>query len=350
MSTAFRAYLQKVGSGAHTSKNLSRSESDLATQLMLRQEATPAQIGAYMIAHRIKRATVGEMAGILDAFDHLGPQVTVRDHNRPVTVFSVPYDGRSRTAPILPLTALLLAAEQMPVLMHGGTRMPTKYGVPLVELWQGLGVDWTQLSLEQVQNILAQTGLGFVYLPKHFPLAHQLVAYREQIGKRPPLATAELLWCPYGGKHHQFSGFVHPPTEMLLQNVFALRGNVYPYTTIKGLEGSCDLPCDRTAIIGIYDPEHNPSFHHLFLSARDYGLGGAEVPFESTKSLLSQMHQVLQGQDSPLLSAVLWNGGFYLWHLKVCPDLGTGIERARTLLQSGQVEATLNELRQAIAP
>ncbi|MGB7414173.1 MAG: anthranilate phosphoribosyltransferase family protein [Thermosynechococcaceae cyanobacterium] len=350
MSQAFTAYLQKIGSGAHTSKDLSRSESDIATQLILRQEATPAQIGAYMIAHRIKRATVEEMAGILDAFDALGPQVPAIGPDQSVAVFSVPYDGRSRTAPILPLTALLLATANIPVLMHGGSRMPTKYGIPLIELWQGLGVDWTGLSLERMQQMLSETGLGFVYLPEHFPLAHQLVEYREQIGKRPPFATAELLWCPYSGKRHQFSGFVHPPTEKLLQKVFALRGNDYPHTTIKGLEGSCDLPCDRTAIVGNYAPNHDPPFEHLFLSARDYNLGGPEVPFESTEILLSQMQQVLQGEDSPLLPAVLWNGGFYLWHLKVCSDLASGIEKARSTLQSGDAIATLNKLRQAIGP
>jgi anthranilate phosphoribosyltransferase len=348
MSQEFRGYLQKIGSGAHTSKNLSREESAAATRLMLHQQATPAQIGAYLIAHRIKRATVEEMAGILDAFEQLGPQVPALDDHRPVSVFSVPYDGRSRTAPLLPLIALLLATENSPVLMHGGTCMPTKYGVPLVELWQGLGVDWTVLSLKQVHHVLSDAGLGMVYLPQHFPLAHGIVDYREQIGKRPTLATAELLWCPYAGHRHQFSGFVHPPTEKLLQDVFALRGNTSPYTTIKGLEGSCDLPCDRTNIIGVYHPQNNPPLERLFLSARDYDLGGAEVPFESTDLLLTQMHQVLKGKESPLLDAVLWTGGFYLWHLQICPDLASGIEKVRSLLQTGKAYSTLHHLQQTI--
>lgn len=349
MSQEFRDYLKKIGSGQHTSKNLSRQESAAATELMLQQQATPAQIGAYLIAHRIKRATVEEMAGILDTFDQLGPQIPAIDHPRPVSVFSIPYDGRSRTAPLLPLISLLLAAEKNPVLMHGGSCMPTKYGVPLVELWQGLGVDWTTLSLVQVHQVLSETGLGLVYLPHHFPLAHGLVDYREQIGKRPTLATAELLWCPYAGNRHQFSGFVHPPTEKLLQNVFALRGNVYPYTTIKGLEGSCDLPCDRTNIIGVYNPENTPALEHLFLSARDYGLGGAEVPLESTETLLTQMHQLLEGKESALLPAVLWTGGFYLWHLKICSDLPSAIEKVRSLLREGAARTILDTLRQTVA-
>lgn len=97
-----------------------------------------------------------------------------------------PYDGRSRTVPVTPITALILTAKNLAVIMHGGERMPTKYGIPASEIWQKLAVDVSSFSLPQAQAFLNQTGLGFIYLPQHFPLAHQLVPYREQIGKRPP--------------------------------------------------------------------------------------------------------------------------------------------------------------------
>ena len=340
MSLEFRELLKTIGSGTHTSKDLNRAEAAAAARMMLQQTATPAQIGAFMIAHRIKRPTGEELAGILDAYEQLGPTVPGIDAQRPVVVFSIPYDGRSRTAPVLPLTALILATAGCPVLMHGGDRMPTKHGVPLVEVWQALGVDWTRLSLEQVHHRFAETLLGFVYLPQHFPLAHQLVPYREQVGKRPPLATAELLWCPYAGHAHLVSGFVHPPTETLLQTTLALRG-VQHYTTVKGLEGSCDLPRDRTAIIGTRSAETGATLNRLLLSAREYGVGGPEVGYETTATLVTQIHQVLQGDTSALLPAVLWNGGFYLWHMGICADLKAGMAMVEELLKQGQVATTL---------
>ncbi|HEY9828657.1 MAG TPA: hypothetical protein V6D19_24815, partial [Stenomitos sp.] len=194
MSQAFRELLQKVGSGPHTSKSLTREEAAMAAAMMLQQEATPIQIGAFLIAHRMKRPTGTELAGMLDAYERLGPKVAAVSSPHPVVVLSVPYDGRSRTAPILILTALVLATCGCPVLMHGGDRMATKYGVPMVELWQALGIDWTHCSLETVQHTLAQFQLGFVYTPRHFSLLQPLVEARDQIGKRPPLATLELLW------------------------------------------------------------------------------------------------------------------------------------------------------------
>jgi anthranilate phosphoribosyltransferase len=180
MSPIFRALLKKVGSGTHTSESLTRAEAATALEMMLRQEATPVQIGAFLIAHRIKRPTGEELAGMLDAYETLGPQVAAIQSPYPVAVFSVPYDGRSRTAPLLPITALILAAAGHPVLMHGGDRMATKYGVPLLELWQALGVDWTDLSLGQVSQTLAQTNLGFLYTPKHFPALQPLTEARDQ--------------------------------------------------------------------------------------------------------------------------------------------------------------------------
>ncbi|HAG81062.1 MAG TPA: hypothetical protein DCL61_07785, partial [Cyanobacteria bacterium UBA12227] len=75
MSNAFRELLKKVGSGTHTGEDLSRQEAEMATRMMLLQEATPAQIGAFMIAHRIKRPTSEEIAGMLDAYDKLGPKL-----------------------------------------------------------------------------------------------------------------------------------------------------------------------------------------------------------------------------------------------------------------------------------
>src|SRR4028119_884278 len=98
--------------------------------MMLLQEATPAQIGAFLIAHRIKRPTGEELAGMLDAYEQLGPKLQSIDSS-PV-ILGVPYDGRSRTAPVNVLTALLLITSGQPVVMHGSDRMPTKYGVPQI--------------------------------------------------------------------------------------------------------------------------------------------------------------------------------------------------------------------------
>ena len=351
MSNAFRDLLRKVGSGTHTGENLTRTEAAAATRMMLLAEATPAQIGAFLIAHRIKRPTGSELAGMLDAYTELGPKLQPIAAS-PAIVLGIPYDGRDRTAPISHLTTLLLTAAGQHVIMHGSDRMPTKYGVSLVEIWQGLGVDFTKLSLAQTQKVFESTNLGFIYLPQHFPLAQTIFDYRDQIGKRPPFATMELIWCPYAGDAHIIAGFVHPPTEAMFQAALSLRG-VKNFTTVKGLEGSCDLPRERTNIIGLSapnTPDENgiAALERLLLVPRDYGFGSHNVPIESTEQLVANIQSVLQGQPSELMQSAIWNGGFYLWRSGICEDIKSGIAKAEAMFSNSIVLQKLEEISQVV--
>lgn len=147
MSNEFRGLLKKIGSGAHTHKNLTFDQAGLALEMMLKEIATPAQIGAFLIAHRIKRPTPEELGGMLNVYNQLGPQVATLNKSSPLIILGIPYDGRTRTAPISPITALLLSSMNLPVLMHGGTVMPTKYGLTLAQIWASLDVNAAQSRL-----------------------------------------------------------------------------------------------------------------------------------------------------------------------------------------------------------
>ena len=327
----FRELVKKIGSGPHTGKSLSRSEAALAMKKMLLAEATPAQIGAFLIAHRIRRPTGTEMAGMLDSWAEFGPSLQPVGDVAP-RVFGIPYDGRSRTAPLGLITGLMLAAMHVPVIFHGGDRMPTKYGLPLVDFWLHWGVNWGGLNLDKVQQVFATTNLAFIYTPRHFPLAQGLVQYRAEIGKRPPIATLELLWTPYAGASHLIFGYVHPPTEKTALAALEMRGTVLATTTVKGLEGSCDLPHDRTVIIGT-GSESN--LERILLHHQDYGVSNINPPLKD--NIFAAVDELLQGKTNELLESAVWNGGFYLWHCGVASDLKTGMAQAKELLISGRV-------------
>ena len=344
MSASFRELLKKVGSGPHTGKNLTRAEAATATELMLKQEATPAQIGAFLIAHRIKRPTSEELAGMLDAYDQFGGKIPplTEETAYPVTVFGVPYDARSRTAPVFPITLLLLATLGVPVILQGGDCMPTKYGLPYVDIWEGLGINYRSLTLEDNHKLLSETGIAFYYLPKHFPQAQKLVPYRDEIGKRPPFATLELIWSPYAGEANLISGFVHPPTEDRFREVFDLRP-MKKLITVKGLEGSCDLARNRTGIIGVSEQD-NP-FQRLNLHPEHYGFAGRDVLLESKEQLIQDLQAVIEGKPGELMSAAIWNGGAYLYLTGICADLSQGLAQAEELIKNGKIADKLRELQ-----
>ncbi|MEL6814544.1 MAG: anthranilate phosphoribosyltransferase family protein [Cyanobacteria bacterium J06598_3] len=344
----FRDLLKKVGSGTHTSKPLSREEAAIATHFMLTQAATPVQIGAFMIAHRIRRPTPTELAGMLDTYDALGPRIAKIECDYPVTVFCNPYDGRSRTAPINPLTALMLAAAGAPVLLPGSGRMPTKMGLPAAEVFAGLGVDWARLSLAALQTVFAKTGLGLVYQPVHFPLAEGLVEYRKQIGKRPTFATVEIMWSPYDGPSNVVSGYVHPPTEERTQKAFTER-NIPFFTTVKGLEGSCDISRSRTAIIGLNAINSGAlDTERLLLHPRDYGFEGADPVCLPLDELLVAYQEAIAGTTNEISRSAVWNSGFYLWRVGRVESIEAGFDLARSLLTTGQVSNTLAAVQAAV--
>jgi anthranilate phosphoribosyltransferase len=344
MSDRFRKFVQIIGSGPHTGKSLARAEAAEAMELMLVQSATPAQIGAFLIAHRIKRPTGAELAGMLDTYAKLGPQLQpVANHGRSPVIFGVAYDGRSRTAPLAPIISLLMTAAGIPVILHGCDRMPTKYGTPLIDIWQAWGIDWSKMELDQVQSIFADTRLGFIYTPTLFPLAAGLTPYRDQIGKRPPLATLELMWCPYAGDAHLIFGYVHPPTEQMALVAATLRDTPHQITTVKGLEGSIDLPRDRTVIVGVH--QSGQELERIFLHHYDYGLSNINPPLLSTPELMADLAIVLHGEPSELLNSVLWNAGFYLWHCGAARDMNAGMKLAQELLASGVVNRQLEMIR-----
>jgi anthranilate phosphoribosyltransferase len=348
MSDEFRELLKKVGSGQHTHKDLTRSEASTAMAMMLKKEATPAQIGAFMIAHRIKRPTGMELAGMLDGYDKLSTKISDSfSFKHRVRVFGIPYDGRSRTSPISPITALILATLAIPVIMHGGGRMPTKYGLPLLEIWQGLGIDFQTLSLPKIEQIFAQTGFTFFYTPKHFPLTQDLVRYRDEIGKRPPLSTVELVWSPYQGEAHLISGYVHPPTEKMIEDAFREKGHKF-YTLVKGLEGSIDLRLAQTTIVAVNSSDNSPQVKYLKINPYDYNFFSKDNPLESTEIYLSQIQSVLKGEASSLMSAAIWNGGFYLWHCGICADLETGLTTAENLLKTKQVQDKFRQIKSLV--
>ena len=329
----FRELIGKVGSGEHTSTGLSRDEAREAMDLMLQGQVSEAQMGAFLIAHRIRRPLSIELTGMLDSYRQHGP--TLATPGRRALCFGVPYDGRSRTAPVLPLTALVLASTGLPVILHGGDPMPVKYGVTLAELFAALGIDWSGHSLPALQERLNRHNLALTHQPDHFPLAQRLLPVRDEIGKRPPVASLELLWTPHGGEHLLVSGFVHPPTEKRAWEALTDAGET-DVLTVKGLEGSVDLPTTRAGITARLRAGRDPE--RILLHPRDHGIRAEDVVWHDLPTWRDQALRALQG-EGPLADALLWNLAAYLWLADVFPSQEAALAQARALLAARSGES-----------
>jgi len=336
----FKQHLRKIGSGEHTSKGLSRQEAADALELMLREQATPAQIGAFLIAHRIRRPEPQELTGMLDTYKALGPVLRSPEHQRMPICFGMPFDGRTRTSPIYPLTSLVLVACGQPVVLQGGDRMPIKYGITALDLFRLLDLNLDGLPLSTVQDGFNNHGFALIHQPDHFRMAESLIDYREQLGKRPPVASLELLWTAHQGAHLLVSGFVHPPTESRAWEALRLAGETN-LLTVKGLEGGTDLPIGRACITARV---RNGVAERMILHPRDHGCHNADVEWSTESTWQSQAFDALRNRG-PLSEALRWNAGAYLWIAGLSDSLDSGIDKAAAVLEEGRALDQLDQLR-----
>ncbi len=336
----FKQHLRKIGSGEHTSKGLSRQEAADALELMLREQATPAQIGAFLIAHRIRRPEPQELTGMLDTYKALGPVLRSPEHQRMPICFGMPFDGRTRTSPIYPLTSLVLVACGQPVVLQGGDRMPIKYGITALDLFRLLDLNLDGLPLSTVQDGFNNHGFALIHQPDHFRIAESLIDYREQLGKRPPVASLELLWTAHQGAHLLVSGFVHPPTESRAWEALRLAGETN-LLTVKGLEGGTDLPIGRACITARV---RNGVAERMILHPRDHGCHNADVEWSTESTWQSQAFDALRNRG-PLSEALRWNAGAYLWIAGLSDSLDSGIDKAAAVLEEGRALDQLDQLR-----
>jgi anthranilate phosphoribosyltransferase len=214
-----------------------------------------------------------------------------------------------------------------------------KYGVTLAELFGCLGIEWRGLALEQVQERLDRHGLALTHQPAHFAAAERLVSVRDVIGKRPPVASLELLWTPHQGEHLLVSGFVHPPTESRAWEALSAAGEA-DVLTVKGLEGSTDLPTSRAGITGRL---RAGVCERVLLHPREHGIQAPEVAWQHLEAWQEQAMAALAG-EGPLADALRWNLGAYLWFAGVVEDLPAALEQAGALLASRSGEGLRREL------
>ncbi len=337
----FKYYLKKIGSGERTSKGLSRNESCEAMKYIITGQATPAQIGAFMIAHRIRRPEPHELAGMLDSYRELGPQIKSKENKPRPICFGMPFDGRNKTSPLYPLTVLVLLSNHQAVVLQGGKRMPIKYGVTTQELFEALGVNLSGLSITEVQSGFDKNNFAFIYQPNHFQIADSLITYRDEIGKRPPVASMELLWTAHQGRHILISGFVHPPTENRAWKSLEIIGEE-DVITVKGLEGSTDLPTSRACITSVVK-KNKPQ--RLILHPRDYNCHGKDLEWKNISQWKKDALATINN-EGPLLKSLHWNAGIYLWLSGIAKTLEEGIQQSKSSIQSGIVKQTLSELIQ----
>lgn len=157
-------------------ENLNISEARWAMEQMISGEATPAQVGGFLMAMRIKGESVGELSGFVDVL----LENAVKPALEPTAIDIVGTGGdQLGTVNISTMAAILVAACGYPVLKHGSRSASGKTGSS--EMLEALGVN-LELSSEQIARVFDETGISFFFAPKFHPALKNVAAIRRELG------------------------------------------------------------------------------------------------------------------------------------------------------------------------
>ncbi len=214
-------YIREIGRGKEGARSLSRVQAaDLFGQV-LDGTVTDLEIGGFCLAMRIKGETPEEMAGFLDATHARLQHVPAQ---QPVVVLPS-YNGARKLPGLLPLLALLLAREGLPVLVHG---TPTESArVYTSEVLKVLDIP-TQTAIKTIANGEVQ----FVPTALLSPGLQRLLEVRRVVGLRNPAHSLVKLMNPVAGPALIVSSYTHPEYaqsmaatfELIQANALLLRG------------------------------------------------------------------------------------------------------------------------------
>lgn len=229
--------IQRIATGPELSKNISEEEAALGMQAILDGVIDPVQSAIFFIALRMKRETMDEFKGILDAI--LASTLRVTAEVDEVVDIADPYDGYNRCLPAAPFLPVLLAELGVPAVNHGLDAVGPKYGVTARHVLQAAGVN-VDLSTAEAAARLADPALGWAYVDqaKFCPKLHDILPLRQRMIKRQAVTTVETESKPIVGRKrtHFVTGYVHKPYPPIYAQL-ARHAGFDSALIIRGVEG-----------------------------------------------------------------------------------------------------------------
>lgn len=228
---SYAQYIKEIGRGAEGARDLTREEARRVYAAMLDGGVPDLELGAILIALRVKGESIEEMLGFLDASDQRMHRL-VMPHGRVRPVVLPSYNGARKEANLTPLLALLLQRFGVPVLVHG---LLEGFGrVSTAQIFRELG-HMPVGSVQQAQQTLSADGLVFLPLNAFSPGLHNLLALRGRMGVRNSAHSLVKLLNPFLGEAVLVAPATHPDYIDLMRALLLERGQ--RALLLRGTEG-----------------------------------------------------------------------------------------------------------------
>src|SRR6195952_5100398 len=212
VSDDFKMLIAKVASG-HA---LTRDESSQAFDRMMSGEATPSQMGAMLMAMRVRGETVDEITGAASTMR--GKMTKVAAPPDAIDVVGTGGDA-SGSYNISTCAAFIVAGAGVPVAKHGNRALSSRSGA--ADVLGALGVK-IELAPEDVARCISEAGIGFMFAPAHHPAMKNVGPTRVELGTRTIFNLLGPLSNPAGVKRQMVGVFSRQwlePLALVLKNL-----------------------------------------------------------------------------------------------------------------------------------
>jgi len=306
-------------------------------------ETTPAQIGAFITALRIKGETIEEISGAAKVMREKSTRIVtdVAMSEGEVLVDTCGTGGDSSgTFNVSTTTAFVVAGAGVPVAKHGNRSVSSLCGS--ADVLEALGVN-LELTPQQVGACIKEVGIGFLFAPLLHGAMKYAIGPRREIGIRTIFNVLGPLTNP-AGANVQLLGVYSPDLCEKLAQVLGRLGSKRAMVVCGA--GNVDelTVTGDTEVAELVDGK----VRSYVVRPEDVGmqrsrladLKGGDTAEESAE----QLRDLLQGAKGPRREMLLLNSGAALYVAGKVPGMKTGVEMAAEVIDSGAALAKLEAL------
>jgi anthranilate phosphoribosyltransferase len=319
-----------------TGRSLSETEAEALFETIIAGAATPAQIGAVLMALSLRGETADELTGAVRVLRRRA--VALAAPEGAIDCCGTGGDGLS-TLNISTAVAFVVAACGVPVAKHGNRAASSRSGA--ADVLTALGLDG-EASPEVSATLLDRFGIAFLFAPNHHPAMRAVAGVRRELGFRSIFNLAGPLANPAGARR-QLVGVYHPrwlePVAEALRRLGSSRAWV-----VHGAEGLDELSITGPSHVAILADGHvtrrivTPEEAGLAPSPLSAIVGGE--PAYNAAALL----RMLEGEAGGSRDIVLLNTAAALIVAGRATELPEGVALAAQAIDGGGARALLGRM------
>jgi anthranilate phosphoribosyltransferase len=328
----FKSLIAYVADG----KPLSQAAAEQAFEIIMSGDATPSQMGAFLMALRVRGETVDEIAGAAKVMR--AKALSVKAPKGAIDTCGTGGDARG-TYNISTGAAIVVAACGVPVAKHGNRALSSKSGSADVLAALGVNID-ADMSL--VEKSLNEVGIGFLMAPRHHAAMRHVGPTRVELGTRTIFNLLGPLSNPAGTTRQLIGVFQRQWTEPMAK-VLAQLGSERAWV-VHGSDGLDEITTTGTSYVSELKDGKVTSFE---VTPEDAGIARADpaqLKGGDPATNAAAIADMLGGTEGPYRDIVLLNAGAALVVAGKADDLKSGAALAANAIASGKARDTLERM------